>query len=85
LCCAAMQMDGVLRHVDRVFNFDRFHEDARAGKLPHFSFFLPPGTPPIPPPVLSNLYALARPHSPSGAASACGYAGNMSDHPCNGE
>eukprot|EP01047_Picozoa_sp_COSAG01_P126465 COSAG01_NODE_55608_length_324_cov_0.453333_1_plen_37_part_01 len=37
-----MQMDGVLRHVDRVFNFDRFHQDARAGKLPHFSFFLPP-------------------------------------------
>ena len=36
-------MDGVLRHVDRVFNFDRFHKDARAGKLPAFSFFLPPG------------------------------------------
>ena len=36
-------MDGVLRHVDRVFNFDAFHRDARAGRLPQFSYFLPPG------------------------------------------
>ena len=36
-------MDGVLRHIDNVYNFDRFHSDARAGTLPHFSFVLPPG------------------------------------------
>lgn len=36
-------MDGVIRHVDRVFNFDKFHSDARSGKLPAFSWLIPPG------------------------------------------
>ena len=35
-------MDGVLRHADRVFNFDEVHSAARTGNLPHFSWFIPP-------------------------------------------